>query len=256
MLGVGVGITSVRSRWSPESLAPSLWIRADSVTLASGDVAGWASRTGSLSFTQGTAGARPLYSATGGPNGKPYVELGGARWLQGSGVASDWSFLHTGALSVWAVLQKVGTTADVTAILATQATAAHRGTLLATDNSASNYRLGHAVYRGDGTTNPVAYATSSNNAAPSNTWRATEWFFNPAVGVLVQSAASVVSFPVGAYTAPAGAPTNAAQLGRAPTYTFGSPIRLCELIAVARVTSIAENIAVREYLRAEYGVVA
>lgn len=243
--------------WSPIALNPVLWLRADrGITLSSGDVAGWSSYNGARTFSQSTAGARPLYSATGGPNSTAYLEFGGTRWMQGDGAASLWAFLHDAALSVWAVLQKVGTTADITAVIATQATAVHRGTLLATDNSTSNYRLGRAIYRGDGTTNPVAYATSDNNAAPSNTWRAIEWFLYPASGVVVQSAGSVVHLPGGAYTAPSGDPTNAAQLGRAPTYVFGSAIRVCELIAVPRVTSIAENAATRAYLRARYGVAA
>lgn len=252
-------IASDRRRWTPASLSPALWLRADlGVTLASGDVAGWASSAGAgtRTFSQSTAGARPLYSATGGPNGQPYVELGGARWMQGDGAASLWSFLHTGALTVWCVAYKVGTTADITAILATQASASHKGALLTIDNTSSLYRTGQAVYAGTGVATPIAYATSSNNAAPSNAWRAIEWSFAPTSAIIVQSAGSLVHLVAGAWTAPTGDPTYAAQLGRAPMYTFGSAIRVCEIIAIDRVASAAELATTRAYLRARYGVAA
>jgi hypothetical protein len=259
MIGVGVGITGGGSRWSPEALAPPLWLRPDvgNITLASGDLAGIASKVGTRTFSQSTAGARPLYSANGAPGGNPYMELGGTRWLQGDGGVSPWAFLHTGALVLWAVVYKVGATVDITAALATQATAAHKGSLFTLDNTGSLYRTGQAVYAGTGVTTPIAYATSSNNAAPSNTWRCVEWRLNPATGVVVRSNGADVHTIAGAYTAPTGNPTNAAQIGRAPGYTFGAPIRIAELLAVSAVPDTATLDFVRGYFRARYpGVTA
>jgi hypothetical protein len=154
------------------------------------------------------------------------------------------------------VAQKVGTTADITAVIATQASASHKGSLLTIDNSSSLYRTGQAVYAGTGVATPIVYATSSNNAAPSNTWRCIEWTFIPASAIVVQSAGSVVHLVAGAWTSPTGDPTYAAQLGRAPTYTFGSAIRVCELIALDRAATAAELAVTRAYLRARYGVLA
>lgn len=242
----------------PLDLAPALWLRADlGVTLNAGNVSAWADQSGNgRSFTQGTGGAQPVYDATAGANGTAYLELGGTRYLDSASAASAWSFLHTGALTAWVVAYKVGVTADITAILSTQATAVHKGTLLTIDNTSTLYRTGQAIYRGDGVALPIAYATSSNNAAPSNTWRALEWTFQPASAVIVQSAGAVVHLIAGAWTAPSGSPTNTAQIGRAPTYSFGSATRVAEIIALDRAATAAELARTRAYLRARYGVVA
>jgi len=88
---------SAPAAWSPASISGlSLWLDASSGITAEdgGAIASWTDRSGNgNNAVQSTAGNRPLYRATGGPNNKPCVEFASAnsQYLTADGVASAFS---------------------------------------------------------------------------------------------------------------------------------------------------------------------
>lgn len=81
----GASSAAMLSRSSAAAFTPAsvsniaLWLRADmGTTLVSGRASVWADQSGlGRDFAQGTAGNRPTYNATGGPNSMPCFDFAG-----------------------------------------------------------------------------------------------------------------------------------------------------------------------------------
>lgn len=247
--------------WSPLALSPALWLRADrGITLASGDVAGWASQSGTRTFSQSTAGARLPYSASGGPNGTPYVELGNGRWLGADTAASDWTWLHGGDVTLWCVISTAGAApSNYAAILSTTGSTNRGATWSYEDRGAViTGGEGFRVFRMDTGSVLVTDTRSSSGVIPDQTWRAVESAVTLSAGSVISVAGSIVGVTPGPLGAIAGGAIEPAALGRfpPPVAAGGAAIRVCEIIALARAATAAELARTRAYLRARYGVAA
>jgi hypothetical protein len=94
---VGNNPSTSSTTFTPASISGlSLWLDASSGITAEdgGAIASWTDRSGKgNNAVQATAGNRPLYRATGGPNNKPCVEFASAnsQYLTADGVASAFS---------------------------------------------------------------------------------------------------------------------------------------------------------------------
>ena len=97
------------ARVSPGTL--EAWFRADSgITLVSGAVSSWKSRVHEHTITQGTASARPGFSATtGGLNNRPAITLDAASSQYLSGAASLASILESSDSTIFSVFRRVAT---------------------------------------------------------------------------------------------------------------------------------------------------
>lgn len=252
--------------WSPLALSPALWLRADrGVTLNSGNVAAWADQSGNARhFVQATAGEQPLYSETGGANGRAYVEVGPDRWLSSSAAMSLWGFLHRADSFVWAVVRLVD--ADPTAVNATSTTlilgsgmntATGPGLGIFAEDRNAVIAGGDGIRVGTWTTSAQQYAAlSSSGALPGATWRHLEVTYAPAAALLIQSNGTLVATALGPHT-PQTADPPAVSIGRhLGAITAGTRLRICELGALVGNGAIAQLAALRAYIRATYGVAA
>lgn len=253
-------IASDRRRWTPAALSPALWLRADNVSLASGNVAGWASFTGTRTFSQGTAGAQPLYSQTGGPNGTPYVEYGNGRWLGADTAASDWTWLHGGDVTLWCVISTAGAAPNNYAAILSTTGSTNRGATWSYEDRGAVITGGEGfrVFRMDTGSILVTDTRTSSGVIPDQTWRAVESVVTLGAGSVVSVAGSSVGVTLGPLGAIAGDAVEPAALGRfpLPVAAGGAAIRVCELIVLARTAANAELAATRRYLTQRYGVAA
>lgn len=73
------GIGGIRAAQPNTVSGMTVWYKADSLALSDGaSVATWSdSGSGGIDLTQATAGNRPVYRATGGPNSKPALQFTG-----------------------------------------------------------------------------------------------------------------------------------------------------------------------------------
>lgn len=253
--------------WSPLSIAPALWLRADmGVTLNAGNVAAWADQSGNgRHFVQATAGEQPLYSASGGTNGRAYVEVGPDRWLYTSAAASLWGFLHRADSFVWVVAQTVDANPSavnaisITAFLATAtSTATGPGIGFFAEDRNSVISGGDGV-RVVSYTNAVTQydSRSSSGAYPGATWRALEFVYAPATLVAIQSAGTTVATTLGPYTPQAADPPGLTTIGRLlAASSAGTRNRICEIGALVGNGTVAQLSALRAYLRRTYAVAA
>lgn len=259
-------LTGRRRRLSPLAVGGcALWLPAWNSTrdLVNGTAPGIGDMSSAARhFSQvGAASTQPLYTATGGPNGRPYVTLGGARWWDSLSAAASWNFLHQGGCDFYAVLRSNGANPnDITGILSTTATTAN-GVIFGCDDrtaSSMNDRVGIAVQAATGTL-PFTYATSANNVLPAQSWRVVQWSV-ATTGVNVRVAGTSVISGALAAAPSAGDATTTAKIGRCPpAYTFGALYDVADLFAFQRAASTnlsaIEREQVSRYLLQEYGLV-
>jgi len=90
----------------------SCWLRGDTVTLNGSNVSSWTDKSGNgRHFIQGTAGDQPLYVASGGAGGQPYVDSQGADWLTSDTGSGSADFVTSTAKTFFMVF-KVETTGN------------------------------------------------------------------------------------------------------------------------------------------------
>lgn len=109
-IGLGLGIfRQPRGGWSPSDLSSSLlawWDSSYGVSLSGSQVTAWADRKSGYSVTQGTAAARPLWSATsfGGQPGLTFdgtddlLNMEGLPFMSGATPGEIWAVVQQDAL--------------------------------------------------------------------------------------------------------------------------------------------------------------
>lgn len=112
-IGLGLGIfRQARGGWSPSDLSSSLlawWDSSYGVSLSGSQVTAWADRKSGYSVTQGTAAARPLWSATSF-GGQPGLTFDGTDDLLNMESLPFMSGATPG--EIWAVVQQDALVAD------------------------------------------------------------------------------------------------------------------------------------------------
>ena len=109
-----LGLSGGTGAWNPKALDATFWLRGDlGVTQSSNAISAWADQSvNGITVTQGTAGAKPTYSATGGPNNKPCVTFDGGDTLTALTIAQTTVF-GASAGTVGIVMNPTGGTGGV-----------------------------------------------------------------------------------------------------------------------------------------------
>jgi len=216
-MGLGLGAASQQGGgFTPPDIAGNvLWLRADNgYTLdGSGNVSQWNDFSGSgNNVSQGTAGKRPAYQATGGPNGTPALAFvaGSSQSLDGSTsvVASKTN------LTIFIVEQQTSTGGNNNFYslgnsigLASQGGGSPKwdlaaiGVLDQTDSSAASNTSWNVLTCAVGAgpvwqlrVNGVNHVLSSNTATPNNLAAAQHVGWNSGSGFLTGSIAEVIVY--------------------------------------------------------------
>jgi hypothetical protein len=96
--------------WTPASAGANLKLNLDSVTLSGSDVLTYVDSSGNSRTVTWPVGHRPTYSATGGPNSIPCLNLLAANFCEGTFPANCFDALTAGA-HIWVIAKVTDETA-------------------------------------------------------------------------------------------------------------------------------------------------
>lgn len=256
-LGIGLGLSKGGRSWLPTDLGASLalWLRSDLGITAPGAITtGWGDQgPRGLHFTQAIGGSEPPYDTSGA---FPAVVVGGAKWMQGSGAASAWRWLHEPSCSLYVVCASTLANPDaLTPLLTTHDSGNNRGITLALEDRTVVGDSRARVLVSNGVVSNLDIQTASG-AVPQQTVAIVEMKFAPAAAIKAaiyrDGIPYTLNVPTG--TMPTGDPQGPARLGRFYTYTDGQPTAIYEVIGCSPALSVAQASRVRRYLGARYSL--
>lgn len=251
--GLLAAVAGRRRSFSPLDLSPALWLRADlGVTLNAGNVSAWADQSGNgRHFTQGTAGAQPAWSATGGPTGGPTVAIDTTHYLVGAGAPANWSFLHQSTLSLFVVYRT--TTADPGTVVPFLGTGwdgapGEKGAYFALDDRTGLGRNDDCVCVIHEGSAAYTYAyLCGAGTFPQQAWDCATFLTTPTTSTTKRGGVTKASQAIGANPFPASN-TFPATLGRLSLTVAGcGPALISEMIAIPRALTALEYARLTTY---------
>lgn len=222
------------------------------ITAPGGVTTGWGDQgPRGLHFTQAISGSEPPYD-TSGPF--PAVVAGGAKWMQGSGAASAWRWLHEPSCSLFVVCASTLANPDaVTPLLTTHDSGNSRGVTLSLEDRTAVGDSRARVLVSNGSVSNLDLQTASG-AVPQQTIAIVEMKFAPAAVVKAAIYRDGIPYSVTVPTGvmPTGNPQGAARLGRFYTYLDGQPTAFYEVVGCSPALSVAQASDVRRCLGNRY----
>lgn len=226
--------------WSPRSVASAtMWLRADQgITTVSGAVSAWSKITGVGDFTQTIVAYRPAYSASGGPNGTPYVSFDGTDDELTSGPASS-SLITATAGELWAVVYVTAATANDASYFVNHGIVADTGGMWGL-----HVRTGPTLQAGnfDGT------ADKAESAVSAGAWLKVRWRHSGGnVGITVNNGSEVT-----VASGNTASLTNLVAIGTSAGAIHFSG-RLAEVFTANAPLSAGDQASMWDYLARRYG---
>jgi hypothetical protein len=235
-IGIGVGLASRAGGGgvpTPDQILGAAIlqrVRADQgISESSGRISAWNDISGNgLHYTQATGGARPLYDATGGPNGTPIVRFDSSSRSLDS--ALDLPAPGTTPTTIWAIIRQV-TWVSIARIL--DSTTPISNHLLWQRLSADRISMGTT-------------ATNQNNAALVGTWARFENYWSGSAADYIKLIATPATGGTGATDASVGRRIGSPGGG-------GAVFDIAELLYINRALTADEKTQLDAYCTARYG---
>jgi hypothetical protein len=217
-------------------------------------------------FAQATSAAQPVYT-TAGQNGKNCLTFDASRRLLSSSAASEWSFLHDGALRY-----------DVFVVCKTAAASTTLRTILATGPSSRNLRSFYIWHDHRTGQNNSVYSEATSVGVGNAGYLAAETIAAQSSGVLrrIRISGDLTNATVGnrlvgqvgstngtsdtaaTGTASSGDPSSTLVIGslQPNSHSFGFSGDVCEILMFRRATNLttAELASIDAYLNKKWGL--
>lgn len=256
----------VAAAFSPLSLNPSLWLKADrglyqestftTPAVADADpVGGWQDQSGNARhMIQTTAGNRPALKLAI-KNGKPVVRFDGVNdWMLSNAAASAWKHLHDGTGSTVFIVLNQTADADVSVLITGAWSSTNRGYLLYRDPASDR----PALYIDNGTSNILSLNGSANSWI-HNQWKILESSYedHPSVtDAFIHVNGSSVGSADDTGSPSTSDPHTTLHLATRNT-VLGTALLtgdVAEIVIYPSVLTTAQRTQVRDYLNSEYAV--